>query len=83
MARTRVTAAYRANPTLSALVELSSGGVAPASLPADLGPSLARLGIFHVVVNTDSLGDVREPFETRGLHLVAEDGVRKLYAVRR
>jgi hypothetical protein len=77
-----VTKAYHDDRALSALFDLSSKRIGPDALPADLGPLLARSGIFHVVVNTDSLGsDVRAAFERRGLRLVAEEGTRKLYAV--
>jgi hypothetical protein len=76
-----VTAAYRNDRPLSSLFDLSSGIITADALPQDLGTSLTRSAITHVVVNTDMMPDVREPFERRGLRLVAEVGPRQLFAV--
>jgi hypothetical protein len=78
------TAAYRAEPALAALFELSSGRLAADALQPDLGSALARSGISDVVVNTDALtSPVRDAFSKRGLHLIVQDGTRELYEVTR
>jgi hypothetical protein len=78
----RVTAAYRNTPALAALFELSAGTIAADALPSDLGSALRAAGLLYVVVNADALGGaVRQPFERRGLRLVASDGPRELYSV--
>jgi hypothetical protein len=77
-----VTDRYRNDRALAALFDLSSGKVEPEGLPLDLGASLTRSEILHVVVNADALTvPVRGAFEQRGLRLVAEAGARRLYEV--
>ena len=74
--------AYHNDRGLAALFDLSAGSIGADSLPADLGPDLARSGILHVVVNIDTLTlPLREALSERGLRLIAEAGTRQLYEV--
>ena len=74
--------AYHNDRGLAALFDLSAGSIGADSLPADLGPDLARSGILHVVVNIDTLTlPLREALSERGLRLIAEAGTRQLYKV--